>query len=108
MINDKELKRIFTYGYGLIQLNINDKFENDLEFYFRNDIKYLIDNSNYSYGTHYIKLIFINKNLIPIFIIELNRNKEPDEYIFKLIYELIQKYKTLELFKHKEYEIIEK
>ena len=83
MINDKDLKRIFIYGYDLIKLNINDTFKNDLEFYFRNDIKYLIDSSNYSKGTHYIKLTFIDKNLLPIFIIEINRNKETDECIYK-------------------------
>lgn len=33
---------------------------------------------------------------------------ELDEYIFKLLYRLTQKYKITELFKHKEYEIIEK
>lgn len=108
MINDKDLKRIFIYGYDLIKLNINDTFKNDLEFYFRNDIKYLIDSSNYSKGTHYIKLTFIDKNLLPIFIIEINRNKETDECIYKSICKLIKKYKTTELFKHKEYEIIEK
>ena len=108
MLNDEELKRIFIYGYDLIKLNINDTFENDLDFYFRNDIKYLIDETNYSFGTHYIKLTFIDKHLLPIFVIRLNRNKELDEYIFKLLYKLTQKHKITELFKHKEYEIIEK
>ena len=108
MINDKDLKRIFIYGYGLIKLNINDTFKNDLEFYFRNDIKYLIDSSNYSKGTNYIKLTFIDKHLLPIFVIELDRSKEADEFIYKLIYESMQKYKTTELFKNKEYKVVEK
>lgn len=108
MLNDEELKRIFIYGYGLIKLNIRDTFENDLDFYFRNDIKYLIDETNYSFGTHYIKLTFIDNHLLPIFIIELNRSKKLDNYIFKLLCKLTQKYKITELFKHKEYEIIEK
>lgn len=108
MLNDEELKRIFIYGYCRIKLNIKDTFENNLDFYFRNDIKYLIDETNYSCNTYYIKLTFIDKHLLPIFIIRLDRNKELDEYIFKLLYKLTQKYKITELFKHKEYEIIEK
>ena len=108
MLNDEELKRIFIYGYGRIKLNIRDTFKNDLETYFMNDIKYLIDETIYSFGTHYIKLTFIDNHLLPIFVIRLDRNKELDEYIFKLLYRLTQKYKIVELFKHKEYEIIEK
>lgn len=108
MLNDEELKRIFLYGYSLIKLNIRDTFENDLDNYFRNNIKYLIDETNYSCSTHYIKLTFIDKHLLPIFIIRLDRNKKINEYIFKLLYKLTKKYKIKELFKHKEYEIIEK
>lgn len=101
------LERIFIYGYDLVKSTIDSDFKENLEDYFRNDIKYIVDNSNYSSSTNYIKYTLLDNHFNPIFVIHLDRNLKDDEIVFKLICNYEKKYKITELFNHKNYEVKE-
>ena len=104
---EKSLERIFVYGYNCVRSTIDSDFKENLEYFFSTDIKYIIDNSNYSYSTNFIKYTLLDKHFNPVFVINLDRNLKNDEIVFKLIYNYKNKYKITELFNHKDYEVKE-
>lgn len=104
---EKSLERIFIYGFNKVKSTIDSNFQENLENYFRNDIKYIIDNTNYQTSSNYVKLTLLDEHFNPVLVINLDRYLEVDEFIFKLIVNYEVKYKITELYRHKHYEVKE-
>lgn len=104
---EKSLERIFIYGFNKIKSTIDSNYLGNLEYYFRNDVKYLVDNTNYQVSNNYVKYVLLDEHFNPVFVINLDRNLEFDKLIYTLIVNYNVKYEIVELLKYKHYEVKE-